>query len=354
MKFYIVLFSLYLLVIYNLHSKISVSKLSKLNNPWSIAFINNNEILITEKQGKIKLFNINEKKLSSISHNLNVNSQGQGGLLDIVYKNDRVWISYSEKISSSLSTTSIATSEFNVKDLKFTNIFQSVPPINSGFHFGSRLVLKNNYIFASIGERGKGMIAQDGSQHPGSIIRIHKDGSIPDDNPHYLNRNSWLPEIYQIGLRNPQGLELSHLDDHLYTTNHGARGGDFFGKVFFGGNYGWKILGWGGKNYSGTYIGPKWKEGFDKAIYYWVPSIGISSFVIYKGKEFSYLNGKAIIGSLKYKTLYSMDFLNKKTVSKPEIFLQNVLGKIRDIEVHPKTGKIFVISNEYLWLLEKK
>ena len=108
-----------------------------------------------------------------------------------------------------------------------------------------------------------------------------------------------MPEIYQIGIRNPQGLTLSPFDEKIYMSNHGARGGDWIGEAKKGENYGWKILGWGGTNYSGIPIGPKWKPGFTKAIQYWVPSIATSAITIYKGKEFSEWNGHALITSLK-------------------------------------------------------
>ena len=130
------------------------------------------------------------------------------------------------------------------------------------------------------------MIAQDFTKHPGSIIRINLDGSIPKDNPKYKNKKDWLPEIFQIGVRNPQGIALSSFDNKIYLSNHGAKGGDWFGTANFGENYGWKILGWGGTNYSGTKIGPKWKPGFTKAIKYWVPSIAVSAITIYQGNTF--------------------------------------------------------------------
>ena len=116
------------------------------------------------------------------------------------------------------------------------------------------MVIKDNFLFISAGERGKGMIAQDPTKHPGSIIRIHLDGKIPSDNPKFKDKDkeNWLPEIYQIGVRNPQGMDLSPFDNKIYLTNHGAKGGDWFGEAKFGENYGWKILGWGGTNYSGT------------------------------------------------------------------------------------------------------
>ena len=94
------------------------------------------------------------------------------------------------------------------KKIDFKNIFQAEPPLETPQHFGSRLEIKENFLFASIGERGEGMIAQDGTKHPGSIIRIHTDGSVPKDNPKFQGEPSWLPEIFQIGVRNPQGLTL--------------------------------------------------------------------------------------------------------------------------------------------------
>ena len=111
---------------------------------------------------------------------------------------------------------------------------------------------------------------------------------VNSDNPKFKDKDkeNWLPEIFQIGVRNPQGMDLSPFDNKIYLTNHGAKGGDWFGEAKFGENYGWKILGWGGTNYSGTKIGPKWKPGFTKAIKYWVPSIAVSSMIIYKGVEF--------------------------------------------------------------------
>ena len=110
-----------------------------------------------------------------------------------------------------------------------------------------RLALVNDTIFLTIGDRGKGMISQDYKKHPGSVIRIKKDGEPVLDNPKFIRNNNWLPEIFQIGVRNPQGLEYSSIDNKIYMTNHGAMGGDWFGTLEKGENYGWKILGWGGK-----------------------------------------------------------------------------------------------------------
>ena len=327
-------------------------KIVNLDEPWGSSFINKNELIITEKKGKIKIININSGEIFEASHNLNFKDHGQGGLLDIIYKENSLWISYSENRGDRKTSTSIAKADFNRKNLSFKNIFQANPPIDSRYHFGSRLVIKDNYLYASAGERGQGMIAQDPSKHPGSIIRIYLDGSIPKDNPKFINKKKWLPEIYQIGVRNPQGLTLSPYDGKIYASNHGAKGGDWFGEIKKGENYGWKILGWGGTNYSGTKIGPKWKLGFTKAIQYWVPSIATSAITIYKGNEFKEWEGLALITSLKDKSLRTLDFSNLNNVQENIIFKKKI-GRIRDIQVHPITGKIYFLTQDALWRMEK-
>ena len=328
--------------------------LEGLDSPWSLSFVSQNEVLITEKSGNIIYANIENKKKKKIKHNLKVLEHGQGGLLDVLYHNKKVFISYSEKRKDLESSTSIATGKYSDNKINFKNIFRAEPPIESRYHFGSRLVIQDNYLFASVGERGQGMIAQDPTKHPGSIIRIHLDGSIPKDNPKFKGNNNWLPEIFQIGVRNPQGLTLSPFDQKIYMSNHGAKGGDWFGQVKFGENYGWKILGWGGKNYSGTEIGPKWKPGFTKAIYYWVPSIATSAIAIYKGEEFKEWNGHALVTSLKDQSLRKLIFKNVNEV-KEDIIFKDKIGRIRDIQIQNNTGKIFMLTdNGSLWKMEKK
>jgi quinoprotein glucose dehydrogenase len=351
--FFILVFFIINIQSTSLADNLNFKKIANVNNPWGSSFINNEEIIITEKSGKIKLINVKSKDIIEIKHNLNFLEYGQGGLLDIIYREKKLWISYTEDRGNWKTSTSIAKAKFDKKELIFENIFQAHPPIDSGYHFGSRLAIKGDYLFATAGERGQGMIAQDGTKHPGSIIRIHTDGSIPTDNPKFKGKSKWLPEIYQIGVRNPQGLTLSPYDEKIYISNHGAKGGDWFGETKKGENYGWKILGWGGTNYSGTKIGPKWKPGFTKAIHYWVPSIAASAITIYKGKEFNEWNGHALITSLKDKSLRKLIF-NDLTNVKEDIIFKNEIGRIRDIQVHPKNGKIYFLAGNYIWLMEKK
>jgi len=350
----------YLVIIFIFNFSIAIAedfKLIKitdeLKSPWSLSFINQNEALITEKSGNIIHINIQKIELQNIKHNLKVLDHGQGGLLDVLFKDQDVYISYSENRGNGTSSTSVAKGKLNQNNIKFQNIFRAEPPIESKYHFGSRLVIKNKHLFITVGERGKGMIAQDASKHPGSIIRINLDGSIPKNNPKFKNKKDWLPEIFQIGVRNPQGMALSPFDNKVYLSNHGAKGGDWFGAANYGENYGWKILGWGGTNYSGTKIGPKWKAGFTKAIKYWVPSIAVSALIIYKGDEFKEWNGDALIASLKDQSLRKIKFKDNEFISE-EIIFKGKIGRIRDIKIQEETGELYLLSDKgELWRMYK-
>jgi quinoprotein glucose dehydrogenase len=355
MKKIILLFVIFTFQFSNLFSKDTRLEeiVSGLNGPWSLSFINENRIIVTEKSGNLFLIDINKKEKSKINHNLDILVDGQGGLLEVLYSNENIYVSYSEKRGGGRSSTSVAKAKFNEKELNFKNIFRAEPPINSGYHFGSRLVIKDNLLYITAGERGEGMIAQDPTKHPGSIIRIHLDGKIPKSNPKFKDKENWLPEIFQIGVRNPQGMDLSPFNNKIYLTNHGAKGGDWFGEAKFAENYGWKILGWGGINYSGSKIGPKWKPGFTKAIKYWVPSIAASSLVIYKGNEFKEWNGDALITSLKDQSLRKIEFKRNNFISEKIIF-KGLIGRIRDIEIQKSTGIIFLLTDQgSIWKLQK-
>ena len=324
-----------------------------LNKPWSLSFINKENVIITEKTGRLLILNIKNKNINEIKHNLSLISLGQGGLLDVLYRDNTIYVSYSENRGNWETSTSVAKGIFDKKKIVFKNIFRAEPPIDSGYHFGSRLVINGKHLYITAGERGQGMIAQDTTKHPGSIIRIYLDGSIPKDNPKFKGKPGWLPEIFQIGVRNPQGMALSPFDGKIYLTNHGAKGGDWFGVTNFGENYGWKILGWGGTNYSGTKIGPKWKPGFTKAIKYWVPSIAVSAMTIYKGNTFKEWNGDALVTSLKDQSLRKIRFKNNMFINE-EIIFRGDIGRIRDIKIQEETGDLYMLSdNGSLWRIFK-
>ena len=357
-KLLIITFYLILNSSISFSEEFNLKKIVGLENPWSLTFINDNEVLISEKDGEILIINIKDGSKYNIKHNLNYIVDGQGGLLEILKHKDDIFICYTEDRGSGKTSTSIAKAKFSRTNLNFKNIFQANPPINSGYHFGCRMVIQDNkYLYASAGERGGDNIAQDSKKHPGSIIRINLDGSVPKDNPKFKGKSDWLPEIYQIGIRNPQGMTLSPFNNKVYISNHGARGGDFFGEVKFAENYGWKLWCWGGTNYSMTKCGEvqKWDKRFTNPLYTWVPSIAVSAVQIYKGIEFKEWNGHILMTSLRNQSLRKLEFVSDNKVGKEMIIFKDNIGRIRDIKIGPK-GKIYLLSNgnSALWEMSKK
>ena len=338
-----------------------------LNYPWGMTFIDDENLLITEKNGRLLKVNIITGEQENISHELNIFTGRQGGLLDILYHDNYVYFTYSHRRDEVYGSSAIARGKLINNNIINTEILLSAEPkLKSTIHFGSRVMIKDNYLFASFGERGKGMIAQDPTSHPGSIIRIHLDGSIPNNNPKFINQPTWLPEIYQIGVRNPQGMTLSPFDNEIYISNHGAKGGDFIGIVNFGGNYGWKVIGWGGENYLGTKIGDgePFKEEYDEPLISWVPSIAPSNIQFYNGNMFEDWKGDLLVSSLKYRMLIKLEIENN-TVVNEKIIIRGCkmhkepchdIGRIRDIEID-KSGSIYIITDEpesSLWKISKK
>ena len=125
-----------------------------LKKPWSLSFVDQHNIVFTEKPGKLYKLNLKDKEILEIKHNLSVLEVGQGGLLDVLYDDEQIYISYSENRGDWKTSTSVAKGEFNNGKIKFKNIFRAEPPIDSAYHFGSRLVIKDKYLFVTAGERG--------------------------------------------------------------------------------------------------------------------------------------------------------------------------------------------------------
>ena len=341
---------IFIIIICIFSSKIQAYNLQKsnlnLNYPWGMTWIDSTKLLITEKKtAQIILFDTSNNTSKIISHQIPVAAWGQGGLLDIISENNNVWVTCSI-MKNKLLTTAVYKSTLQNDSLVDSElIFEAIPYINNAKHFGSRMTIKDDYLYISVGERGKGMIAQDSSNTIGSIVRIHKDGSIPKDNP-YVDNSDWSKEIFQIGVRNPQGMDLDPLTKDIFISNHGPKGGDFIGKVIKGTNYGWKKVGWGGINYSGTKIGDgnAWEPGLLPPDHIWVPSIGVGGIKFYTGNLFPELKNSLLIGSLKFQYLSYLP-RNDNGFSEEKIIFKNKIGRVRDIEVNSK-GEIFLIADE--------
>jgi glucose/arabinose dehydrogenase len=174
-------------------------------------------------------------------------------------------------------------------------------------------------------------------------IRIHTDGSIPADNP-FIGRKGALPDIWSYGHRNMQGAALSPKAGNLWTTEHGARGGDELNIDRAGANYGWPVITWG-RDYSGLKIGEGTsKQGMAQPVVYWTPSIAPSGLMFYTGDVFAQWHGMAFVGSLKFGYLNRLTLEGNKVVQQTKM-LEDIGDRVRDVEQGPD-GLIYVATDE--------
>jgi aldose sugar dehydrogenase len=152
-------------------------------------------------------------------------------------------------------------------------------------------------------------------------------------------------------------MALSPFNNKVYISNHGAKGGDFFGEVKASENYGWKIYCWGGTNYSGLKCGEtqEWDKRFTKPLKTWVPSIAVSAVQIYQGNEFKEWEGKILMTSLRDQSLRMLEFASEELVNDEKIIFKDEIGRIRDLKID-QLGRIYLLSNgdDALWLMTKK
>ncbi len=307
-----------------------------LENPWSVDFLPDGRILVSERPGRLRI--IENGKLSKPVKGLpKIKAEAQGGLLDISHdpdfaNNQTIYFSYSGPDKTGLGTE-VASAKLVGNELQELKIlFKAVPKSSGGYHFGSRLLItKAGKLFITLGERGDKSRAQDINDHAGSLIRINKDGSIPKDNP-FVNKSGAKPEIYTYGNRNMQGIAMHPVTGDVWTVEHGPQGGDELNLMRPGTNYGWPIITYGVNYVTGTKIG----EGTEKKdmvqpIHYWVPSIGTSSLLFYTGNKFPAWKGNAFVSSLVFGQLARLEMKDNKVI-KEERLLDGDFGRIREVQ----------------------
>ena len=344
--FYIIL--IFIFFPFSCNSQILLNQLSTgLSNLWGITLLNNEEILLTQRSGNVYKLNIYNKNITKIEGVPKVHNYGQGGLLDIVFENHdnnkKIYLCLSKKINKNKSATMVHSYDFkNDKLINKKLLFVSNKPSISSRHFGCRLAIKDDFIFATIGDRGNRQDAQNTNNHSGSVIKIKKNGSKFNNNA-FSNAS---PEIYSIGHRNPQGLLFHKKTNRIWLHEHGPQGGDEVNIILKGKNYGWPKITFGKEYGSGKKIGiGVSKDGFENPVKVWIPSIAPSGMILYQGNMFKEFQNKLIVGSLKFKRLHILSIKNKKIFDE-RVILQDKIGRIRDIE-EMSDGSLIIINDEY-------
>jgi glucose/arabinose dehydrogenase len=223
-------------------------------------------------------------------------------------------------------------------------LFKQTPKGSRGQHFGGRIVFdRAGYVYLTLGDRGEMPRAQRPDDHAGSVIRLHDDGRVPQDNP-FAGRPGWKPEKFTLGNRNMQGAALHPQTGLLWTHEHGPQGGDEINVVRAGANYGWPVITYGANYGIGTRIGEGTeKAGMQQPLYYWVPSIAPSGMAFYAGDKFPRWKGDLFVGSLRDQMIVRLELEGEKVV-REERLLQGVLGRIRDVRVGPD-GLVYLLTD---------
>jgi len=322
---------------------------SGLSSPWSIAFVSETDWLVTERSGALRRV-IDGKLLEQpVSGLPAIKSKGQGGLLDVVLdpgfsENRLIYLSY---VAGRLGAYGTEVARAELIDNKLQNlevIFRALPKSRGGRHFGSRLAFdEQEYLYISLGDRGVRENGQRLNTHPGSVIRLNKDGTIPDNNP-VSSIAGASPEIFSFGHRNIQGMSYDSLTGRLWSHEHGPQGGDELNVIEPGVNYGWPVITYGVNYGSGTKIGEGTrKSGMKQPATNWVPSIAPSGLAVYNDGPFKKWKGNLLVGALKFQLLVRLELSGTKVISE-ERLLEGKLGRIRDVRIGPD-GLIYLLTD---------
>ncbi len=321
--------------------------------PWGLAFTDKSSFLVTDKKGI--LYHVEDGKKNIIKGIPKIVFSRQGGLLDVAVdknfsSNQIIYLTASVSDSEKGSNTSLFSAKLDgdsLVDLK--QLYKASPDSEEQRHFGGSILLKNQHIYFTIGDRGNRDInPQDLNLDGGKIYRLNLDGSIPDDNPFFDMENT-KKAIWSYGHRNPQGIVDGFNNDEIWIHEHGPRGGDEINIIkepknnedpVRERNYGWPKATYG-INYSGSEITKnKTLDGVTDPYYYWTPSIAPSGMVMIKGSEiYSDWNNTLLIGSLSFRYLERLEFDNSGIIMREKLFPR--IGRVRDVNLSPD-GYVYI------------
>lgn len=332
------------------HSFRVVTLVTGLEHPWSLAFLPDGRILVSERPGRLRVIKDGKLEPQPVSGLPEIVAAGQGGLLDVVLhprfaENGLIYLAYAARGEGGIGTE-VARGrlvENRLDDVKI--LFSMEPKTDNRRHFGSRLVFdRQGMLYITLGDRGEMERAQRPGDHAGSVIRLHDDGRIPADNP-FVGKQGWKPEKYTLGNRNIQGAVLHPRTGELWTHEHGPQGGDEINIIKAGRNYGWPVITYGVNYVTGTRIGEgTHQEGMEQPLYHWTPSIAPSGMAFYTGEKFPRWRGDLFVGALRDQMLVRLRLDGEKVVHE-ERLLQGVLGRIRDVRQGPD-GFLYLLTDE--------
>lgn len=337
---------------------------SSLVNPWGVKMLPDGRLLITEKEGNMRIVKATGEVSAAITGIPTVNPAGQGGLLglclDPEFTSNRMiyWV-FSEAVTGG-NITAVAKGKLSADEKKIegaTVIYRASPANPSDLHYGGRILFdKTGNLIVSTGERSvleTRPLAQSLTASLGKVVRITKEGQAAAGNPVFSQAGA-LPELYTYGHRNPQGLALHPVTGEVWLSEHGPRGGDEINHLKAGTNYGWPIITYG-IEYSGQPIGDaiQKKEGMEQPVYYWDPVVSPSGMTFYSGNRVPEWENNLFIGALSGMHIVRLAINNNRVVGEERLLAQEN-QRFRDI-TQGNDGALYAVTDQgRLYKIDKK
>jgi aldose sugar dehydrogenase len=317
-----------------------------LHVPFGLAFLPDGLMLVSDRHaGHLSTLDVGSGKLTPLTGGPAVFDSVDAGLLDVAVhpgfdRNGWIYYAYSERSDSGLTTV---VERARLREDRMTDrqrLFAAYPAVQSLFHFGSRLVLKDGYLFITLGERDIRELAQELWTDHGKVIRLFDDGRVPSDNP-FVGRPGARPGIWSYGHRNPHGLTINPPTGELWETEHGPLGGDEVNVIKRGANYGWPLVTYG-REYAGHPVGDGLTElpGTEQPIHHFASSAALTGMLFYSGKAFPQWTGNLFVGAMTPRYLDRLIIQPGRPV-REERLLSDKRWRIRVVQQGPD-GFIYV------------
>ncbi|WP_051207636.1 PQQ-dependent sugar dehydrogenase [Saccharospirillum impatiens] len=308
--------------------------------PWGMTFVSDTELVITGRGGQLWILDTGSKTRTELSGLPDdIATRGQGGLLDVQaspsFSSDKtLYFTYSKTVNNGAATTLARAllSSNNRQLTQWEDLLVTDSASSAGQHFGSRVTFDNDgYVYFGVGDRGDRDNGQDFSNHAASIMRLHQDGRVPDDNP-FVSDSGIPNEIWSLGHRNPQGLVFDEQRNMLWEIEHGPRGGDEINVIEPGGNYGWPVVSHGREYWGPVDVGEAESlPGYIDPVKVYVPSIAPGSLIVYQGEAFPGWQGHLFAGALVLTHLNHIEVTEQGGIGREDRLLDELGERIRAV-----------------------
>lgn len=327
-------------------------------HPWSVAFLPDGRFLVSERPGRLRIVQADGRVGVPLAGMPRVAAGGQGGLLDVVLDrnfahNQTLYFCYAERGDGGSNGTALARARLagDGQALEAVQVlFRQQPKVASRLHFGCRIAeyavdgRADGTLLLTLGERSsERWSAQQLDNHLGKVVRVGKDGSVPQDNP-FVGEPGALPEIWTLGHRNGQGLARAP-DGTFWMHEHGPMGGDELNRLRPGRNYGWPLISYG-RNYDGSPVadGETARAGLEQPRHHWTPSIAPSGLAFLTSDRYGVdWRGNLFVGSLKFGHLARLVLRDGRVVSEHKL-LADLGQRIREVRQGPD-GLLYVLTD---------